>query len=210
MTASLLKIATRVVVAFWIVNGTVQAETVYVVDRFSVPMRVTPFEGSPDVKTVESGTPLELLQRSGGMVRVRDRQGAEGWIETQYVSASRPAHMQLGALQAELAKTRAQMDEALAQLKQAEEALAAEHAKNAELQKALGEHGTSGPTEEDERQKAAEPDSTAAANTIAAQFGFSFLWLGIAFAMLIVGFIAGVLWLRESIRRRSGGMYLRI
>ena len=38
----------------------------------------------------------------------------------------------------------------------------------------------------------------------------SYLWLGISFAMLGIGFAAGVKWLRESIRKRSGGMYLRI
>jgi SH3 domain protein len=210
VTAFLLKFATCFVVAFWIALGVARAETVYVVDRFSVPLRETPFEGSADVKTIETGTPLELLQRTGDMVRVRDRQGAEGWIETRYVSASLPARTQLGALQAEIAKTRTQMDEALGQLKQAEEALAAEIAKNAELQRALGELGTSGPTAESERQKAAESDSSEATQPIAVRFGISFLWLGIAFAMLILGFIAGVLWLRESIRRRSGGMYLRI
>jgi len=40
--------------------------------------------------------------------------------------------------------------------------------------------------------------------------GFSFLWLGIAFAMLVLGFIGGVVWVKESIRRRMGGMYLRV
>ena len=43
-----------------------------------------------------------------------------------------------------------------------------------------------------------------------AGFSFSYLWLGISFAMLGIGFVAGVKWLRESIRKRSGGMYLRI
>jgi hypothetical protein len=28
--------------------------------------------------------------------------------------------------------------------------------------------------------------------------------------MLVIGFDAGVRWLRESIRKRSGGMYLRV
>jgi SH3 domain protein len=40
--------------------------------------------------------------------------------------------------------------------------------------------------------------------------GFSFIWLGIAFAMLVVGFIGGIVWVKESIRRRMGGMYLRV
>jgi hypothetical protein len=55
--------------------------------------------------------------------------------------------------------------------------------------------------------KAPPPVTPAAANT---GFGFSYLWLGISFAMLVIGFAAGVRWLRESIRKRSGGMYLRV
>lgn len=37
-----------------------------------------------------------------------------------------------------------------------------------------------------------------------------FLWIGISFAMLVIGFVAGVLWLRGVNRRKLGGMYLRI
>jgi hypothetical protein len=43
-----------------------------------------------------------------------------------------------------------------------------------------------------------------------AGFGFSLGWLLVSFAMLGIGFFAGVRWLRERIRRRSGGMYLRV
>lgn len=40
--------------------------------------------------------------------------------------------------------------------------------------------------------------------------GFAYGWLALSFAMLIIGFIAGVVWLRERNRRKLGGMYLRI
>lgn len=40
--------------------------------------------------------------------------------------------------------------------------------------------------------------------------GFSYGWLALSFAMLILGFIAGVMWLRERNRKKLGGMYLRI
>jgi SH3 domain protein len=36
------------------------------------------------------------------------------------------------------------------------------------------------------------------------------LWAGISFAMLLIGFGVGVIWLRERHRRKLGGMYLRI
>jgi SH3 domain protein len=37
-----------------------------------------------------------------------------------------------------------------------------------------------------------------------------FLWLGVSFAMLLIGFGLGAIWLRERNRRKLGGMYLRI
>ncbi len=43
-----------------------------------------------------------------------------------------------------------------------------------------------------------------------ADYELDYVWLFIALGMLVAGFIAGILWHRESIRRRMGGMYLRI
>jgi SH3 domain protein len=37
-----------------------------------------------------------------------------------------------------------------------------------------------------------------------------FLWLGVSFAMLLIGFGLGAIWLRERNRRKLGGMYLRV
>lgn len=39
---------------------------------------------------------------------------------------------------------------------------------------------------------------------------FAYGWLALSFAMLILGFVAGVVWLRERNRKKLGGMYLRI
>lgn len=36
------------------------------------------------------------------------------------------------------------------------------------------------------------------------------LWIGISFAMLVVGFLSGVAWLRKRHRKRLGGMHLRV
>ncbi len=45
---------------------------------------------------------------------------------------------------------------------------------------------------------------------VGAVAGLDFLWLGVSFAMLLVGFGLGAIWLRERNRRKLGGMYLRI
>lgn len=43
-----------------------------------------------------------------------------------------------------------------------------------------------------------------------ADYELDYVWIFVALGMLVVGFVAGILWHRESIRRRMGGMYLRI
>jgi hypothetical protein len=181
------------------------AETVYVAERLRIGLRAEVVETSPVVKTVETGTPLEVIEHFDKLTRVRDPQGAEGWIEARYLSPEPPARQQLSKLQDDLAKSRAQAAEAQAQFKKAQATLAeqAEKIRQLEQQTADKPPAPVAPA----APKAPPPVIPAAANTGS---GFSYLWLGISFAMLVIGFATGVRWLRESIRKRSGGMYLRV
>ena len=157
--------------ALWLIAPLAAAETVYVSDRLQAGLRAA--RDGNVVKPIESGAMLEVLERDERFVRVRDKQGSEGWLELRYVSADPPARAQLAKLQDELNKARSQLAEA-------------------QLQETLARV---------RRPSPAKPD---------AEYELDYLWLGIAFAMLIAGFIAGIVWHRESIRRRMGGMYLRI
>ncbi len=60
----------------------------------------------------------------------------------------------------------------------------------------------------------AKPNNAAPAPLVVADaeadYELDYMWLFIALGLLVIGFIAGILWHRESIRRRMGGMYLRI
>jgi hypothetical protein len=182
-----------------------QAETVYVAERIRIGLRAEVVETSAVVKTVETGTPLEVIERFDKLARVRDPQGTEGWIEARYLSPEPPARLQLTRLQEDLAKSRTQATEAQAQLKKAQSTLAEQAERIKELEKLAADKPPApvAPV----APKVPPPVTPAAANTGS---GFSYLWLGISFAMLGIGFAAGVRWLRESIRKRSGGMYLRV
>jgi SH3 domain protein len=174
------------------------AETMYVTDRFSVPLRAAFAEGSPVVKNVDSGAALEVLERADKYARVRDVQGIEGWIEARYLANSPSARPQLERAQAEAARLQRELAEAQAKLKQLDATLAQESARGAELSKAVEEARAEGAAQ------------TAAATTVDDDFDFSWGWLVLAFAMLWLGFGAGVMWVRERHRKRLGGMYLRI
>jgi hypothetical protein len=200
MTGSLRAMAMLLMLGMFSVA---QAETVYVAERIRIGLRAEVVETSTVVKTVETGTPLEVVERFDKLARVRDPQGTEGWIEARYLTPDPPARLQLDKLQGDLAKSRTLAAEAQAQLKKAQSTLAEQAEKIKELEKNAADRPAPAPV----AIKAPPPVTPAAANTGS---GFSYLWLGISFAMLGIGFAAGVRWLRESIRKRSGGMYLRV
>lgn len=178
------------------------AETAYVTERLNIPVYAAPAEGAA-VRTLEAGATLEVLERQERFARVRDAQGQEGWIDVRYLSAAAPARARLGKLQDDLTRLRAQLTEAQTKLKAAEEALGKQSGRTEELNRQLSAAQAAA-------SKPAPAPEPAAAPKPATDGGFAWGWLAFAFAMLILGFVAGLLWLRESIRRRSGGMYLRV
>lgn len=178
------------------------AETQYVIDRIHVALRDGPADTAAALKTLESGAALEVLERAGNFVRVRDAQGVEGWMDARYLSAEPPARQQLAALREELARARAELKELRLQLAQSrarpepmEAALAQEKARAAE-------HTAAAPPE---AAAASAPETPPPSSS-----WFILLWLAVSFAMLGIGFALGVFWLREHHRKKLGGMYLRI
>lgn len=186
------------------------AETLYVAERLRIGLRAEVAETSPVVKTVETGAPLEVIERAENFVHVRDSQGAEGWAEARYLTPELPARSQMVKLQEDLARSRSQTAEVQAQLKKAQ-AVAAEQAATI---KTLEQEVADKPVLPPAASLVPVPPPVVAPpvgkTTKDAGNMSSYLWLGISFAMLGIGFAAGVKWLRESIRKRSGGMYLRI
>ncbi len=176
-----------------------RAETAFVTERLNIPVYAAPAEGAA-VRTLEAGATLEVLERKERFARVRDAQGQEGWIEVRYLTNAAPAKARVGKLQDDLGRLRTQLTETQARLKAAEEALGRQTGRTEELNRQLAAASKPAPV--------AEP--AAAPKPAATDGGISWGWLGFAFAMLVLGFVAGLLWLRESIRRRSGGMYLRV
>lgn len=180
----------------------VHAETAYVTERLPIALRAAIAEGSPAVKTVEGGSALEVLERADKFARVRDKEGAEGWIESRFLINAAPARPQLERAQAELAKTQKELTDTQARVKQLEAKLVDESARGNQLAQ----------TAEQVKAQAAS-QVAAAAKTVesaASDTDFSWGWLVLAFAMLWIGFGAGVVWLRERHRKKMGGMYLRI
>lgn len=201
----LKRLATWLVAGLTVLAAPVWAETAYVIDRIVINMRWSPAADAPVVKSLTTGARVEVLERSGNQTRVRDADGSEGWVNAEALTGEAPARHQLDRLKS--------------QLSSAQRALEQETAKTKDLAQKLAELAAKqNVAAEDKAAAAPSPPPVAAAPPAAPQplssgtavpF-FSLPWLGISFAMLIVGFIAGVLWVREVNRRKLGGMHLRI
>jgi len=192
------------------------AETAYITDRLFVSIRDGQGPESAAVKSVVSGTEVEVLQRVDGFAQVREPAGAEGWISERYLVATAPARATLDASSASLRQAQAELEAVRKQLVTAQKT-AGDESRRAQLLeqklKAVEQSATAGTGDEIaeapvETVSIAENGAADAAQT--SGFSFHWLWLLIAFAMLATGFVSGVIWLREVNRKKMGGMYLRI
>ncbi len=181
----------------------VYAETLYVTERLPVALRAAFAEGSPVVKIVEGGTALEVLERNDKYAHVRDAQGTEGWIEARLLVNAPPARPQLDRTQTELGKVRKDLADAQARIAQLETKLTQESARGSQLAQTAEQAKAEAANQAEAAAKAQETAATDSSD-------FSWGWLVLAFAMLWIGFGAGVLWIRERHRKKLGGMYLRI
>jgi hypothetical protein len=190
---------------------TAAAETLYVTERLSVPLYAMPVEGA-SVRTVEAGAALEVLERTDRFARVRERQGGEGWIDARYLVADAPARQQLTRTNEELTRLRRDLADTQGKLKKTEGELGQQVARGEALIKQLAAAQTAATAAAAPPPPAPEPPAPARTERSASVWAmeFSLSWLLLAFAMLGTGFATGVVWLRESIKKRSGGMYLRV
>lgn len=109
----------------------VLAETLYVNDQLIITLRTGQSNQHQILKTLPSGTALELLERNDDYSRVRTPDGIEGWVLTQYLTSTPVARQQLASSQRQLAATQqenARLQAELAKLQEQEALLRKEHA----------------------------------------------------------------------------------
>lgn len=191
---------------------TSQAETVYVTDKFYINIYTEQSKDSPVIKTIGSGAALEVLERTEEYVLVRDRPGNEGWIETRFLSTTPSAQLRLNDAVAQLEKNQRQLAVIKRKLNDSEAKLSRVSVRARVWEKkateaAAGQNKAGSRIGGPAGARQAPADKTDGQGDEPAS-GL-LLWL-VSFAMLVIGFIGGVLWLREINRRRLGGMHLRI
>jgi SH3 domain protein len=88
-------------------HGQSAAETLYISDTLTVPVRSGPSGGHRIVhRGIPSGTRLEVLDRDqgSGFVQVRTQRGTEGWVREQYLVNEPIARDRLAAANARIAR----------------------------------------------------------------------------------------------------------
>ncbi|GMR20108.1 MAG: hypothetical protein BMS9Abin36_0703 [Gammaproteobacteria bacterium] len=181
------------------------AESIYVNDQVSVGIYQGIANQEPLLKRVTTGIVLQVLERRDDFIRVREPGGVEGWVEAEFMTLSVPAVLQLKAARADLEKARAELArlkpaliEAQALAKESDTALAREKSLTQDLAGRLEQRMTP------DTMAGPEPERSDSSD------GSNLLWIVISFAMLGIGFMSGVIWLRENNRRKLGGRYLKI
>jgi len=105
-----------------------RCETRYVIDQLIINLRSGPSDEYRIIDTLKTGTPLEILEKGDPYVKVKTRDGREGYVLAQYLNTEPPAVLvaarlreevdRLTALQTELTTQRDELQTENAALKQ--------------------------------------------------------------------------------------------
>lgn len=187
-------------ILLFLVSLPATADTVYIKERLSASIRADQAPDAAVVGRVQTGTGLELLEQGDVYAKVRTADGVEGWVAKNLVTTDKPAAMRILAAETRLKAARAQAADLAKQVSSLREKLkAAEAAAAAKTPASEAPQPAPGPAPAVEGGKIAS-----------AQLLPDLLWFAISFAMLVTGFVIGVIWLREKTRRKLGGMHIRV
>jgi SH3 domain protein len=113
--------------------GPAHADTRYVSDMLIITLREGQGSEYKKIRTLKTGTPVEVLEEGGRYLRVRTQEGEEGWVAKQYISPELPKSLIIAGLEQETNRLGARVEELekrqtllLDQLKEAEQSHDAE------------------------------------------------------------------------------------
>ena len=82
------------------------AETLYVTDSLRLALYESEEMSDKPLSNLVSGTPVQLLERSASLARVRTPAGEEGWVKASFLVPDKPAKTRVAELEAELSGLR--------------------------------------------------------------------------------------------------------
>jgi SH3 domain protein len=175
------------------------AETLYVTDSLRLALYSSEDMDDKPLSNLVSGTPVQLLERSSSLARVRTPAGEEGWVKATYLVPEKPARTRVAELEAELAGLRSENAEyrgARATASDSAEQLARSVAASKDSAEAM--HEAVGKLERENAAYVARLDRYRGSLPLP--------WVGAALLVALGGgFAAGLWWLDALVRRRHSG-----
>ncbi len=96
---------------FMIFNSQASAETLYVTDQLVITLRTGKSSKHEILKTLKTGTPLEVLERAEGdaYVKVKVNNSLEGYVLEQYLTSKTPKSIIISRFEREVEKLKKQL-----------------------------------------------------------------------------------------------------
>jgi len=171
---------------------------VYVTDQLRLGLYASEAASGRPQRTLISGAKLDVLERSLQTIRVRTEDGDEGWVKTAYLVDEAPAARRIEPLEADNARLTTALETARAERQAAEQA-------RAELATRLDSQSADIARLEELQSE----NQALEARLDATGVRVSLPWLAAATALaLLIGAVAGYLWLDRRVRRQFGGLKL--
>jgi len=180
--------------ACWFVLGvlvmpTHAVQSAHITDKLLAGFYEQPDSASQPLKVLPSGTPVEALKKLAGFTQVRLGDNSEGWIESRYISDSKPAKVMLLELQAKHGQTKQQLRLLEKELKH--------------LRDDLEHRSSPSPTPRPDTAMPATEDPVPAAEPIR---GYTLrIWhLPLLALLMLVAFIGGIVFKNHRLAARQG------
>lgn len=86
------------------------AEKQYVTDRILLGIHAEADEGSALIKSVPSGTELEVIEKTNGFIKIKIEDGTEGWVSSGFVMKETPSTRKYDVLAHQYEQTTQELD----------------------------------------------------------------------------------------------------
>lgn len=167
----------------------IAAEFVYISDSLRVGVRSEPVNSVPPIGVVLTGMKLEVLESQDGYLKIKTDKNLTGWIKDIYVTKTPPAMIQLNKLKSKYDK------------------LKSEVSKGGETTDILEKANVALNEQIDELKQQRREWQRERAGMLASQHSdSSVFWYIIIVVLMGISFGAGILWHRNLVMKRLGGL----
>lgn len=180
----------------------------FVSDKLVLNVYAEPDQGSARVATIQTGDAVEEIERAGNLVRVRLKDGREGWVGANYLVNDPPAIVRLRQLQRQVPSAAPRPDKAsMQQIAQLKKENAALRGQVSELKSQVSAPVVS-PSVNERSVETHAPGPSAEMTTLAGASPRGSVW-GWLIAMMFVGtvsFAGGYQTLARRLRKKFGAL----